>query len=167
MRKPLWTPSAEWKTKANVTRFIEFVNVTCGEEIGSYSDLHKWSVENIEQFGAAVWDFVEIKASRKYDKVVDDLGIFPGAEWFPDARLNFAENLLRFREDNQPAFIFRGEDKKAASMSYAELYNTVARLARHLRDIGVVAGDRVGAYMPNLMETAIAMLAVTSIGAVP
>ena len=166
MRKPLWTPSAEWKTKANVTRFIEFVNVTCGEEIGSYSDLHKWSVENIEQFGAAVWDFVEIKASRKYDKVVDDLGIFPGAEWFPDARLNFAENLLRFREDNQPAFIFRGEDKKAASMSYAELYNTVARLARSLRDIGVVAGDRVGAYMPNLMETAIAMLAVTSIGAV-
>jgi acetoacetyl-CoA synthetase len=122
-------------------------------------------VDRIPEFWAAVWDFTEIRASRKYDKVVEDLAVFPGTEWFPGARLNFAENLLRFRDDH-PAFVFRGEDKRSATMTYAELYNAVARLSKSLRNMGIVAGDRVGAYMPNLMETAIAMLAVTSIGAV-
>ena len=164
-RKPLWVPSAEWKNKANVTRFIDFVNRTHGLNIDGYSDLYKWSVESIPEFWAAVWDFVQIRASRKYDKVVGDLSRFPGTEWFPGARLNFAENLLRFRDDH-PAFIFRGERGKSASMTYRELYDTVARLAGSLRKMGVVAGDRVAAYMPNLMETAIAMLATTSIGAV-
>jgi acetoacetyl-CoA synthetase len=164
-RKPLWVPSAELKNRANVTRFIEFVNRTCGQSISSYAELHKWSVERIPEFWAAVWDFVEIRASRKYDKVVEDLTRFPGTVWFPGARLNFGENLLRFRDD-RPAFIFRGEDKIADSMTYAELYSSVARLSKSLRDMGIVKGDRVGAYMPNLMETAIAMLAVTSIGAV-
>ena len=165
MRKPLWIPAAEWKNKANVTRFIDFVNGTCGQNIGSYADLYRWSVERIPEFWAAVWDFVEVRASRRYDKVVEDLSRFPGTEWFPGARLNFAENLLRFRDDH-PAFIFRGEDKKSGAMTYGELYNRVARLSKSLRDMGVVAGDRVAAYMPNLMETAIAMLAATSIGAI-
>ncbi|MFZ0927986.1 MAG: acetoacetate--CoA ligase [Syntrophobacteraceae bacterium] len=164
-RKPLWVPPVEWKNKANMTRFIDFVNRTCGQQIDSYAGLYRWSVERIPEFWAAVWDFVEIKASRKYDKVVEDLAMFPGTEWFPGARLNFAENLLRFR-DGHRAFVFRGEDKRSASMTYAELYNAVARLSKSLRDMGIVAGDRVGAYMPNLIETAVAMLAVTSIGAV-
>ncbi|SPF31397.1 Acetyl-coenzyme A synthetase 1 [Syntrophobacter sp. SbD1] len=164
-RKPVWVPPVEWKKRANITRFIDFVNRTTGQNIDSYAGLYKWSVESIPQFWAAVWDFVEIKASRKYDKVIDDLAMFPGANWFPGARLNFAQNLLRFR-DERPAFIFRGENQKAATMTYAELYTSVARLSKALRDMGVVAGDRVGAYMPNLMETAIAMLAVTSIGAI-
>ena len=165
MRKPLWVPPAELIDKANITRFINFVNRTCGRDIRSYGDLYRWSVEKIPEFWASVWDFVEIKASRRYDKVVDDLTKFPGTDWFPGARLNFAENLLRFRDDH-PAFVFRGEDRKSATMTYAELYNSVARLSKALRDMGIVAGDRVAAYMPNLMETAIAMLAVTSIGAV-
>ena len=105
------------------------------------------------------------KPPRRYDKVVDDLTKFPGTDWFPGARLNFAENLLRFRDDH-PAFVFRGEDRKSATMTYAELFDSVARLSKALRNMGIVAGDRVAAYMPNLMETAIAMLAVTSIGAV-
>ena len=165
MRKPIWIPSAEWKDRANATRFISFVNRTYGLDIRSYDDLYRWSVDKIPEFWASVWDFVEIKASRKYDKVVDDLTKFPGTDWFPGARLNFAENLLRFR-DEHPAFVFRGEDRKSATMTYAELYNSVARLSKSLRDMGIVAGDRVAAYMPNLMETAIAMLATTSIGAV-
>ena len=165
MRKSLWVPTAELIDKANITRFINFVNRTCGQDIHSYGDLYRWSVDKIPEFWASVWDFVEIRASRKYDKVVDDLAKFPGTDWFPGARLNFAENLLRFRDDH-PAFVFRGEDKKSATMTYAELYNSVARLSKALRDMGIVAGDRVAAYMPNLMETAIAMLAVTSIGAV-
>ena len=165
MRKPIWIPSAEWKDRANATRFISFVNRTYGQDIRSYDDLYRWSVDKIPEFWASVWDFVEIKASRKYDKVVDDFTKFPGTDWFPGARLNFAENLLRFRDDH-PAFVFRGEDRKSATMTYAELYNSVARLSKSLRDMGIVAGDRVAAYMPNLMETAIAMLATTSIGAV-
>lgn len=165
VRNPLWVPPAEWKNKANVTRFIDFVNRTYGVSIGSYADLYGWSTDRIPEFWAAVWDFVEIKASRRYDRVVDDLAKFPGTDWFPGARLNFAENLLRFRDD-KPAFIFRGEDKKTASMTYAQLYNSVARLSKSLRDMGIAPGDRVGAYMPNLIETAVTMLAVTSVGAV-
>jgi acetoacetyl-CoA synthetase len=165
MGKLLWEPSEEVKKKANMTRFISAVNKQYGLKIGSYDELHKWSVENIPDFWAAVWEFIPIKASKMYDEVVDDLKKFPGVRWFGGARLNFAENLLRYR-DNQTAFIFKGETQKSARMTYAELYDSVACLARSLRDMGIKPGDRCAAYMPNMMETAIAMLAATSIGAV-
>ena len=165
MGKLLWEPSEEVKKKANMTRFISFVNEKHGLKIDSYDELYKWSIEKIPDFWAAMWEFVPIKASRMYDEVVDDLTKFPGVRWFGGARLNFAENLLRYRDDHT-AFIFKGETQKSARMTYAELYNSVARLAKSLRDTGVKPGDRVAAYMPNLMETAIAMLAATSIGAV-
>jgi acetoacetyl-CoA synthetase len=164
-KKPLWTPSAAQIQNANMTRFIEFVNRRYGKNFKSYNDLYQWSVDCIPDFWAAMWDFTEIKASRKYDQVVEDLKKFPGTKWFPGARLNFAENLLRYRDD-RVAFVFRGETQKSAKMTYKELYNTVARLAKSLREIGVVSGDRVAGYMPNMMETAIGMLAATSIGAV-
>jgi acetoacetyl-CoA synthetase len=112
-----------------------------------------------------MWEFGQIVASRPFTEVVDDLSRFPGASWFGGARLNFAENLLRYRDDHL-AFIFRGETRRSTKMTYAELHGEVARLARSLREIGVGPGDVVGAYMPNLMETAVAMLAATSIGAV-
>jgi len=147
-----------------MTRFIGFVNKKYGLEINSYTQLYNWSIENIQDFWTAMWEFGVIKASRGYDRVVDDLSKFPGVRWFVGARLNFAENLMRFRED-YVAFIFKGETKKSARMTYAEVYNSVARLAKSLREIGVAPGDRVCAYMPNLIETAIAMLAATSIGA--
>ncbi|HUV55745.1 MAG TPA: acetoacetate--CoA ligase [Dehalococcoidales bacterium] len=165
MRKPLWKPTEEVRQKANITRFISFVNERYGLTIDSYDELYNWSVESIPDFWAAIWQFVPIKASRLYDEVVDDLSRFPGAEWFGGSRLNFAQNLLRYR-DNRLAFIFKGETRKTVRMTYAELYDSTARLARSLRDIGVKPGDRVAAYMPNLIETAIAMLATTSIGAV-
>src|SRR3989337_59070 len=164
MRKLLWASSEERKAEANITRFIGLVNKLYGSGIGSYDELYKWSVEHIQEFWAAVWGFVEIKASG-YDTVVDDLGKFPGARWFPGSRLNFAENLLRFRDDRL-AFIFRGEDRKSGRMTYAELYDSVADLANSLRKAGVAAGDRIAAYMPNLIETPVAMLAATSIGAI-
>jgi acetoacetyl-CoA synthetase len=148
-----------------MTRFIEFVNRGYGKKFRTYRELHEWSVDSIPDFWAALWDFVEVKASRKYDQVVDDLKKFPGARWFVGAKLNFAENLLRYRDDRL-AFIFRGENVKSAKMTYAELYATVARLAKSLREIGIVPGDRVAGYMPNLIETAAAMLAATSVGAV-
>jgi len=165
MRKPLWTPSEERMKHANITKFINLVNKKHGLQINSYNELYKWSIENISDFWAAMWEFGEIKASRKYKVVVDDLTKFPGAKWFLGARLNFAENLLRYR-DNHLAFIFKGETQKSAKMTYAELYNSVARLAKSLREIGVSLGDRVAAYMPNLIETTVAMLATTSLGAI-
>jgi len=164
MKTPLWIPSEECKRQANMTRFIEQVNARYGLHLQTYHQLHQWSVENIPDFWATMWDFAGIKASQPYTQVVDDLSRFPGAKWFSGARLNFAENLLRYRDDHT-AFIFRGETRKSARMTYRELYDNVARLAKALRDMGVKPGDRVAAYMPNLMETAIAMLAATSIGA--
>jgi len=165
MRKPLWMPSQERKRQANVTHFISFVNEKHCLKINSYNELYKWSIEKIPDFWAAVWEFTGIRASRQYDVVVDDLNKFPGAKWFIGARLNFAENLLKHRDDHL-AFIFRGENQKSARMTYAELYHPVACLAKPLREIGVAPEDRVAAYMPNLIETAIAMLATTSTGAI-
>jgi acetoacetyl-CoA synthetase len=165
MGKLLWEPSPERKKNANITKFMDFVNKRHGKKFTTYNDLYSWSVESIPDFWAAVWDFVGIKASKRYDKVVDDPYKMPGAKWFVGARLNFAENLLRYR-DNHTAFIFIGETQKRTTMSYAELYDTVARLAKSLKDMGIKPGDRVAAYMPNMIETAAAMLAATSIGAV-
>lgn len=164
MRSPLWTPSEERRQQANITHFIEQVNALYGLNINSYADLYRWSVESIPDFWAAMWDFAGIKSSKRYDRVIDDLGKFPGAKWFSSARLNFAENLLRYRDD-QIAFVFRGETQTSKHMTYAELYDVVARLAHSLKENGVGVGDRVVGYMPNLIETAVAMLAATSLGA--
>lgn len=164
MGKLLWSPSQERINKANISKFINFVNGKFGLSIDSYDGLYDWSVAEIADFWAAVWEFTRIKAYGQYSQVVDDLSKLPGARWFIGARLNFAENLLRFR-DSQPAFIFRGETQKTARMTYAELYDSVAALANALRGMGIKPGDRIAAYMPNLIETAVAMLATTSIGA--
>jgi len=164
MAKLLWKPSEERKRKSNITKFIDYVNKRYAQKISTYDELYSWSVSEIPDFWAAVWDFVGIKASKRYDTVIDDLNKMPGAKWFSGAKLNFAENLLRYR-DNRTAFIFRGETQKTAKMSYAELYDSVARLAKSLRQIAIRPGDRVAAYMPNMMETAIATLAATSVGA--
>ncbi|UCE37826.1 MAG: acetoacetate--CoA ligase [Thermoplasmata archaeon] len=164
MSKLLWEPSEEHVKNANMTKFIEFVNKKYGENFESYFELYDWSIKNIPDFWAAMWDFAEIKASQPYETVVEDLSKFPGTNWFVGARLNFAENLLRFKDDHT-AFIFKGETQKEARMSYSELYNTVNRLSRSLRDMGIQPGDRVVGYMPNMIETAAAMLAATAVGA--
>ena len=164
MGNPLWKPSEERKMNANITRFIDAVNKRYGKSFCSYDELYDWSINNISDFWGSVWDFCEIKASRDYDIVVDDPGKMPGTKWFTGARLNFAENLLRYR-DEHTAFVFKGENQKSAKMSYSELYDSVARLAKSLRKMGVAPGDRIVAYMPNMIETAVAMLAATSIGA--
>ncbi len=165
MRTPLWIPSTERKEKANITHFIEMVNRRHQKDFKTYADLYQWSVEAIPDFWADMWDFAGIKYSRRFDTVVEDLSVFPGAKWFPGARLNFSENLLRYR-DERTAFIFRGETNRSARMTYAELYDAVARLAKSLRQTGVGVGDRVVGYMPNMMETVIGMLAASSLGAI-
>src|SRR5713226_3942243 len=164
-KQPLWVPSEARRRAANLTRFIDLVNRKHGLQVRSYRELWEWSVAEIPAFWAAVWDFAGVVASRGYNQVVDDLTRFPGARWFEGARRNYAESLLR-RRDQQTAFVFRGETQRAVRMTYAELYDAVARVATSLREMGVQPGDRVVAYMPNLIETAVAMLAATSIGAV-
>ena len=163
-RKLLWEPSEDWIRNANITRFIEFVNREYGQNIIGGKDLYRFSVENIEDFWDAMWKFADIIASKPYDKVVEDLNVFPGTKWFPGTRLNFAENLLR-NEDEQLAFIFQGETKVTKQMTYKELNKTVARLAKSLKESAVNVGDRVVSYIPNLIETPIAMLAAAAIGA--
>jgi acetoacetyl-CoA synthetase len=164
MGKLLWTPSQARIRDANITRFIEFVNRKYSLQLKSYWPLYNWSVNNLSDFWAAMWEFADIIYSHPYENVVDDLGKFPGAKWFVGARLNFAENLLRHRDDRL-ALMFIGELQKTTRLSYSELYVQVACLAHALRQLGVGPCDRVGAYMPNMIETAVAMLAATSIGA--
>lgn len=164
MIKPLWEPSDQRIRASNMYRFMQDVNRRHGRRFEDYDALYQWSVENIEDFWAEMWRFAEIQASQGYREVVDDLTRFPGAEWFPGSRLNFAENLLRYRDD-QPALVFWGEDQVRRCLSYAELYSATAKLAAALRQAGVTAGDRVAGFMPNMPESIIAMLAATSIGA--
>jgi acetoacetyl-CoA synthetase len=165
MKAPIWTPSAERVRQANMTRFLAFVNERHGTDFARYDDLYDWSITHIPDFWDAAWKFCGIIASREYDRVVDDLEKMPGARWFPGARLNFAENLLRYR-DERTAIIHQGEGRPAVRISYAELAGRVARLAQALREAGVAPGDRVAGFLPNVPETVVAMLAATSLGAV-
>ena len=165
MASLLWEPSAERVQRANLTRFTSFAADQTGRAFGSYDDLYRWSVDEIPEFWAVVWDYLGIRSSEPYEAVIDDLGRFPGAAWFPGARLNMAENLLRHRDD-RVALIFVGETAPPVRMTYAELYRSVAGLAGALRDAGVAPGDRVAGYLPNLIETVVGMLAATAVGAV-
>ena len=164
MAKLLWEPSKERIQNTNMYRFMNFINERYGQNCTEYNSLYQWSIENIPDFWAAMWEFGEIIASKTYQQVVDDLGKMPGAKWFSEARLNFAENLLR-RKDDQTALIFKGEDQDVTRTTYAELHDEVARTAKALRAAGIRTGDRVVGFMPNMPETVIAMLAAASIGA--
>ncbi len=165
MGTPLWTPSAERVGAANVTAFRAAVAAEWGVEIADYAALYRWSVDNIEKFWPSLWTFGGVVASRGWDEVLVDGDKMPGARWFPGARLNFAENLLR-RRDDAPAMIFRCENGARRELSFAEVHDRVGRVARALRAAGVATGDRVAGFMPNMPETVIAMLGAASIGAV-
>ena len=162
---PLWTPSEDRIREANLTKFLAFVNQRYRLKITSYPELHRWSVDRVADFWSAVWDHTGVVSSSRFEKVVDDIGKFPGAKWFLGARLNFAENLLR-RRDDSVALVSRSEEGRLSETTYSDLYKKVGRVGSALKKIGVVPGDRVAGYMPNNPETAIAMLAATSIGAV-
>ncbi len=164
MAKLLWEPSEKQIKESNMYRFMTFINETYNQSFSEFSSLYDWSVENISEFWAAFWEFADIVHSKPYDQVIDDVSKMPGAKWFSGAELNFAENLLRYRDD-QVALIFKGEDQPSTRMTYAQLYDEVARLAKSLRDLGIQPGDRVVGFMPNMPESIIAMLAATSIGA--
>ncbi len=168
MTNPVWQPSPERVAGANMTTFLAVVRERV-PEVTDYPSLYRWSVDHPSSFWGEVWSFCGIRASRTADSVVEGLdrpGVRPGgATWFPGARLNFAENLLRYRDDS-PALVFWNEAGRQSEHSYAELYAEVSLLAQALRRQGVGRGDRVAGFMPNLPQTIIAMLAATSLGAV-
>jgi acetoacetyl-CoA synthetase len=162
--QPLWSPSQASIDAANMTRFIAQVNQDYGLELSDYDALYQWSVDEKESFWSEVWDFCGIIGDKGECILVDGDHI-ETAEWFPDASLNFAENLLR-RKDSQVAIYFRAEDQVEYSLTYQELYAQVASVAAWLKARGLQPGDRVAAYIPNMPEAVVAMLAATSLGAV-
>jgi acetoacetyl-CoA synthetase len=162
--KLLWSPTEDDVESANVTRFIEFVSEKRGIELAGYFDLYDWSISNIPAFWSDVWEFTKVIASTGFEQVVDDLRRFPGARWFVGARLNFAENLMRY-SDERTAIVFRDELGERREYTYRDVHLEVARFREYLKELGVGPGDRVVSYMPNIPETVFAMLAATSLGA--
>ena len=161
----LWQPSPERIASARLTAFIAEVNRRHGLTLGQMQSLWQWSVEQPAAFWNDVWDFCGVIGKRGGGSVLDDPARLPGAIWFPQARLNFAENLLRHRGEGE-AMVFWGEDKVKRRLSHDQLYALVSRLAAAMRAQGVRSGDRVAGFMPNMPEAVAGMLAAASIGAV-
>jgi acetoacetyl-CoA synthetase len=161
----LWQPSERAIEEAQVTQFARQVIRKRRLDLNSYSEFHRWTVENPEEFWSDVWDFCGIVASRKGATVLVDGDKMPGAKWFPEARLNIAENLLR-RGDRGDAFVLWDEGGARRRLSYSELTSEVSRAAQALRDLGLRAGDRVAAFIPNIPEAGVLALAALSQGIV-
>ncbi len=164
MTNPLWSPGDLRVQQANITRFIRLVQLERDPAVTDYASLYRFSIQSPKAFWRAMWEFGSVIGIAG-EREVENFEQMPGARWFPDARLNFAENMLRYRDDRD-ALVFKSETGLNSSLSYHQLYQKVAGLASALRAIGIEPGDHVAGYMPNLPETIIAMLAATSIGAV-
>jgi acetoacetyl-CoA synthetase len=163
----IWRPSDETIARANITRYMEWLARERGLTFNSYQDLWRWSVTDLHAFWSSIWDFFKVRASRRYDQVLAR-DTMPGASWFPGAELNYAEHALA-RRDDHPALIARSETrglKHTTTVTYAELAHQVAAVRAGLIKIGVKRGDRVVAYMPNIPETVVALLATSSLGAI-
>jgi acetoacetyl-CoA synthetase len=161
----LWTPSERMRSRAVLTRYREWLADRKGLRFGSYDELWSWSVTELEEFWASVWEFFDVRAARPYDRVLGRRAM-PGAEWFPGAELNYAENLFRNATPEAPAILFRSERHPLREISWDELGRQVASVAAGLRAMGVAKGDRVVGYLPNIPEAAVAFLACASIGAI-
>ena len=164
MTVPLWTPSPERIAAAIITAFTRSVERHWDVSPGDYPSLHAFSISHPAEFWRSLWTFTGVRGSMG-ERVVLDFDRMPGAQFFPDARLNFAENLLR-RTGDDAAIVFRGENGASRSLSWNDLHRDVARFASALRDRGVGAGDRVAAFIPNIPEAIVAALGAAAIGAV-
>lgn len=166
MNKPIWEPGTERVERANLNRFMRFVRESTGDEdIQRNASLYDFSIRHPEKFWSLVWEFCGIRAQGEHEPVLVDRDRMPGARWYPHVRLNFAQNLLRHKDD-RTAIAFRNEWGHKRELSYAQLHAEVGRVSQALRDAGIGIGDRVAGFLPNIPETIVAMLATTSIGAV-
>jgi acetoacetyl-CoA synthetase len=164
MDTPLWRPSPGWVEHANLSRFARAASLRWQHRFEDYEAVHRWSCERPQEFWPSLWDFAGI-VGEPGDTVLVDGNKMPGAKFFPKGRLNFAENLLRRRDDGD-AIVFRGEDRVRRRLTHRQLYDAVSRFAQALTAQGVKPGDRVAGYLPNMPETVIACLAAAAIGAV-
>ena len=155
---PLWRPSAQTVADSNLTAFARHVESAGDVMLPDYWALLDWSRANQESFFQSVWDFGGIVSETRGKRALIDGDKMPGAKWFPDARLNFAENLLRNRGDGE-AMVFNGEGMVSRRLSFDEVYDQVSLLVQILEILGVGEGDRVCGYLPNMPETVIAMAA--------
>ncbi len=163
---PLWRPSQARIDRAELTAFAAFVSGRFPNiDVSTYETLHHWSITATNDFWGSVWDYCDVIASERSDVVVRDTEKMPGATWFPGARLNFAENLLRRRGDST-ALVSLLENGSRSETSFDELYSQVVAIAAALKARGIEPGDRVAGFMPNVTQTVVAMLAATSLGAV-
>jgi acetoacetyl-CoA synthetase len=162
--RPLWQPDSERIEEANLTRFARQAIRDWKLGLNNYPAFYRWTIDRPEQFWESLWKFAAVRASVKGSRVLVNGDKMPGAQWYPDARLNYAENLLR-RRDASTAIVFWGEDRVKRRVTHRELYEQVSRMARALRELGVKPGDRVAAYLPNMPEAVAAMLAAASVGA--
>ncbi len=163
MEKPFWTPTADQIRSSNMTEFMNFVNTKFGHRFVSYDELYHWSVDNVEQFWETVWDHSEIIHSQKYESVLSGDGMFK-SKWFEGAKLNYSENLLKYRDDKR-AIIHWREKREPITYTYAELYQSVASCTAGLRKLGLSSNDRIAVLLPNVPEAVITMLAAGAIGA--
>src|SRR5256714_261250 len=161
---PLWEAGEDVKREANITRYMQWLKSEKGLNFETREELWQWSVNNLEDFWASLWDYFHIKASSPYSAVLSERKM-PGAKWFPGAKLNYAEHVFRNATSNRPAVLFRSERHHLVEVSWSELQQKVGSVAQALKAMGVKSGDRVVAYMPNIPETLIAFLACASIGA--
>jgi acetoacetyl-CoA synthetase len=164
---PLWEPSEEFRETARISDYMRWLKDEKDVALSDYDDLWEWSVTDLEGFWASIWEYCGIKASKPYERVLGKRGM-PGAEWFPGAELNYAEHVLRHAADHPdgPAILHQSEVRPLGEVSWGELQQKTAALAAGLRELGVQRGDRVAAYLPNIPEAVIALLACASIGAV-
>jgi acetoacetyl-CoA synthetase len=160
----LWTPTEAQAADANLTAFRTWLAAR-GHSFDSYDALWQWSVTDLEGFWQAIWDYCEIQCSAPPERVLGRREM-PGAQWFPGARLNYAQHVLRRERPGETALLAASEFEPPMSMSWAELAGQVRILATRMRDMGVRRGDRVASYLPNIPQAVIAMLATTSIGAI-
>jgi len=164
----LWTPRPEFAEASNLTRYMRWLKQTRGTDYADYDALWRWSVTDIEGFWASIWEYFQVMSDQPYLRVLDRRAM-PGGKWFEGSRLNYAEHLLRTETgpgEARTVFHHLTENRPLQTMSWGELGRQVRILATQLRSLGVVPGDRVVSYMPNVPETAIAMMATIAIGAV-
>ncbi|HED38586.1 MAG TPA: acetoacetate--CoA ligase, partial [Ignavibacteria bacterium] len=164
MNPPIWSPSRERIDNSNMAHFMSYIEKLTGRKMSTYNDLYDWSVTDIEKFWKSIWDISGIINSKGYDKILTGNKMF-GAKWFVGAKLNFAENLLKYNDSNT-AIISSREDAPQVKLTYSELYEFVSNVAESLKILGVREGDRVAGFITNIPETIISMLATTSIGAI-
>ncbi|MCB0214325.1 MAG: AMP-binding protein, partial [Anaerolineae bacterium] len=161
----LWQPSPDDIANANLTGYMGWLKEHKNLDFADYQALWSWSVTDIDAFWASLWDYFDIVASEPYTAVVGDRRM-PGTQWFPGAKLNYAENCFRQKTDARPAILYQSENGSLTEISWQELYGQTACLAQALRSMGVERGDRVVAYLPNIPEAIIAFLAAASLGAI-